>query len=271
MTRNLLKTALRMAIGYEALLLFSSCIRASYGGVYAEDSPVGETQWDTGTASEDDSDVHDDAADDEDDDETAGGSQTSSDQTSGDEPSSDVTSDSDDTDDTHNTGDADETAGGHDTNGDDDDAAGDNGGDVEFRGTTINYAAKYDPKHALAIWIETADGNFVRTLERCAKSRRRHLVEWSERTDQNDTDAVTSASLKSHREHVVVWDRQDASGSPAGAGHYVLIMEFTSDNSDSNGKLGPLLQLPFELGGAEIHNVYPDQDNFENLSIVALD
>ena len=80
------------------------------------------------------------------------------------------------------------------------------------------------PKNVGAIWIERADGTFVRTLELWATTRRKWLLGFLESTGGNTVDAVTGATLKVHTTHEVEWDLRDSFGCPVEQGAYVVVV-----------------------------------------------
>ena len=122
--------------------------------------------------------------------------------------------------------------------------------ELEFRVRTLTYdSSKYGPRNVGAIWIETQDGSFVRTLEVWGDTRREHLLAWRVASDENDVDAVTASTMKTHATHVATWDLTDLDGQPVEPGSYRLRVEFTEDNSNDNAKAGPQIDLAFDLDG----------------------
>jgi hypothetical protein len=122
--------------------------------------------------------------------------------------------------------------------------------ELEFRVRTISDdGSKYGPRNVGAIWIETQDGSFVRTLEVWGDVRREHLIAWRTASNENDMDAVTSSTLKTHATHVATWDLTDLDGQPAPSGGYRVRVEFTEENSNGNAPDGPQIDVAFELDG----------------------
>lgn len=122
--------------------------------------------------------------------------------------------------------------------------------ELEFRVRTItDDGSKYGPRNVGAIWIETQDGTFVRTLEVWGDVRREHLIAWRTASDENDVDAVTSSTLKTHTTHVATWDLTGLDGQPVAPGGYRVRVEFTEANSNGNAADGPQIDVAFELDG----------------------
>ncbi len=101
--------------------------------------------------------------------------------------------------------------------------------------TTSTYNGKYSPEHVLAIWIESNNGTFVKSLKVGAAERKKYLTNWLGSTSSgNTTDAVTGATLRNHVTHSLNWDGTDVKGALVGDGSYKLCVEFTED--DRTGK-----------------------------------
>ena len=97
--------------------------------------------------------------------------------------------------------------------------------------TTSTYNGNYGPNHVLAIWIETYDGKFVKTLKVNAASRKQYLINWLSSTSSgNTTDAVTGATLRSHATHNCTWNGKNVSGDVIGDGTYYVCVEYTENN-----------------------------------------
>jgi tetratricopeptide (TPR) repeat protein len=80
-----------------------------------------------------------------------------------------------------------------------------------------------------AVWIETPDGEFVRTLyvsgfSGHAKEVQVVLPVWASISKFVDADAVTGASIDTG-EHIYTWDLKDRSGNPVKRGKYMVKVE----------------------------------------------
>ncbi|MCB9622268.1 MAG: DUF2271 domain-containing protein [Sandaracinus sp.] len=137
---------------------------------------------------------------------------------------------------------------------------------LEFTVLTSPPGGKYAPKNIGAIWVERADGTFVHTLEMWARTRRRYLVQFRSRTGSNTVDAVTGATLTSHRTHAVRWNLTDVAGCAVSPGDYKLVLELT----DRDGS-GPLFEIPFTYDGGDLDLVPEDQRTFTAMHLTIAD
>ncbi len=141
-------------------------------------------------------------------------------------------------------------------------------GTANIQVTTVTYKGKYDPKHIGAIWIENANGQFVKSIKVWAKKRIKHLIKWTAASKSNTVDATTSATLKNHQSHAVTWDCTDVSGAVVPDGAYKVFIEFTEDNSNSSGKPpGKWTQIAFQKGSSNQSLTPPDETYFKNLKL----
>src|SRR3954463_1465795 len=80
---------------------------------------------------------------------------------------------------------------------------------------TQSLDGRYAPKNCTAVWIETADGQYVATLELTAGLRRPGLVYFQDHacTEKLGPDALTSATRTDHvKPHVAMWSGEDFAG-----------------------------------------------------------
>ncbi|MCY1072246.1 DUF2271 domain-containing protein [Nannocystis sp. RBIL2] len=113
---------------------------------------------------------------------------------------------------------------------------------------TRSYGGEYADEHVGVAWIQ-GSGGLVRTLSVWAEVREQHLIRWRSLSDGDNADAMTSATRGSHRTTDLAWDLKDRLGQPAPPGDYKLVVEFTEDNSNEGAPPGPVLEIPFTLGG----------------------
>jgi hypothetical protein len=99
---------------------------------------------------------------------------------------------------------------------------------------TQSLDGRYAPKNCEAVWVETPEGQYVATLEVTAGLRRPGLVYWQERacTQELGPDALTSATLREHKEHEVTWTGVDFMGRPMPDGPYKLYVEVTETDKE---------------------------------------
>lgn len=138
-------------------------------------------------------------------------------------------------------------------------------GTTTFRVTTINYSARYAPRHVLAVWVTDSSGAFVRTLLRRAEGRRQYLYTWNRDTGGNSVDAITGATLSSHQTHTVTWDGRTTSGAIAPDGEYRIRAEFTSEHSQ--GPLIPSTHVAFTKGPEPASSTPANLESFRNMSL----
>lgn len=80
-----------------------------------------------------------------------------------------------------------------------------------------------------AVWVEAADGAFVKTIyvsgfSGYAKGKQVNLPLWARASKFADVDGVTAASIDLGH-HIYVWDMRDVSGKQAKKGDYVVKVE----------------------------------------------
>jgi len=112
-------------------------------------------------------------------------------------------------------------------------------GTLQITTTTSNAGGNYAPKNIVAVWVETENGQFVKTLAAYANSRKTHLNTWETSTTNagsvyNTVDAVTGATRKSHGTISCSWNGTDYKGNEVEDGTYKLRFELTDKNSTGN-------------------------------------
>lgn len=133
---------------------------------------------------------------------------------------------------------------------------------LTFSVKTAPNGGRYKPKNIGAIWVETSDGKFVKTLERWARIRARFLKTFAAASNNDLTDAVTSATLTTHKEHKVTWDLTDRSDARVKDGKYRLAIEMTDKDA-----AGALLYVPFTLGRAPVRLTPTSTAQFSAMSL----
>ena len=149
------------------------------------------------------------------------------------------------------------------------------GGKLSVTFKTVAVGGRYAPRNVGAVWIETASGMFVKTLERWAGIRVVHLTRWTmasggwgSRFDGGGNaadmmDAVSRATLRSHEMHQLMWDMQDASGKPVPDGKYNLMIEVADDNFSAS----TASSVAFDKGPSPATVMAPDKAPYSGLSI----
>jgi hypothetical protein len=112
-----------------------------------------------------------------------------------------------------------------------------------------------------AVWIEDADGNFVKTLyvsgfAGYVKERQVTLPIWGNSSNFVDVDGVTGASIDVGH-HIYVWDLKDLSGNEVKSGSYTVKVEVSYWPSMHY----QLAQGAIEVGKKE-HQTVSEEGNF---------
>ncbi|HET6339766.1 MAG TPA: DUF2271 domain-containing protein [Polyangiales bacterium] len=121
---------------------------------------------------------------------------------------------------------------------------------IDFKSVTSG--GNYAPRNVGAVWIETAAGMFVKTIERWAGIRANHLTAWNAASSgwgsifgggntADMLDAVSRATLRSHEMHQTMWNMKDSTGKVVADGMYNLVIECTEDNR----RAGPVAKVAF--------------------------
>jgi len=112
-------------------------------------------------------------------------------------------------------------------------------GTLQITTTTSNAGGNYAPRNIVAVWVETENGQFVKTLVAYANSRKTHLNTWESSTTKagsayNTVDAVTGATRSSHGTINCSWNGTDYKRNKVEDGTYKLRFELTDKNSTGN-------------------------------------
>lgn len=112
-------------------------------------------------------------------------------------------------------------------------------GKLDVTVTTSSAGGNFAPRNIVAIWIEDASGNFVKTLLAYADKRIQHLNTWETSTNSkgsmyNRTDAITGATQSSHGKRNCTWNGTDYNKNPVSDGKYFVCMELTDKNATGN-------------------------------------
>lgn len=141
-------------------------------------------------------------------------------------------------------------------------------GTLSVKLSTSSTGGKYAPKHVMAVWIEDANGHFVKTLLAYANTRKTHLNTWEASSTSagvafNTVDAITGATKTSHATRECSWNGTDFSGSETPDGTYKLWMELTDKNSTGN-----FVSFFFEKGPDPQILIPEDKPSFASVEIV---
>jgi hypothetical protein len=129
--------------------------------------------------------------------------------------------------------------------------------------TTTNIAnGEYSPRHIVAVWVKRENGQYVKTLLVYAAELKNYLTKWNGNSGGDRTDAVSGATLPTHRSHTVKWNMKNFLGQTVSDGSYKLCMEITS-----NDAAGPYREIPFTLNGSNFSLVPENASNFSNIKL----
>lgn len=139
-------------------------------------------------------------------------------------------------------------------------------GKLDVTVTTSSAGGNYAPRNIVAIWIEDASGNFVKTLLAYADKRIKHLNNWETTTNlkgtmYNRTDAITGATKSSHAARTCSWDGTDYNSNLVADGKFFICMELTDKNSTGNYS-----KFEFEKG-ADNSVTPPNVPSFSSINI----
>lgn len=128
--------------------------------------------------------------------------------------------------------------------------------------TTGPQGGRYTPRNVGAIWIEDSSGAYVASLEVWASRYKRDLRQYlSALGSDDDTDAVTSASLNSHVTHTAVWTLTDSGGAAVLPGVYTLWIEV------SEGGTGETYSLDFDTSAGPQVLALEDNAYYSDLAL----
>lgn len=150
-------------------------------------------------------------------------------------------------------------------------------GMVTFTFTTKSYGGFYAPRNYGAVWFETKGGEFVKTSECWAGlAHATDLVVWTAASGgwgsifggggntADKMDAVSSATLRDHETHTIMWNMKDVDKNLVPDGDYVALVELTEDRKQAPG---PVLRVPFTKGPAPQMVEPPDEKAFTGISL----
>jgi hypothetical protein len=133
--------------------------------------------------------------------------------------------------------------------------------------TTVTDNGRYSPRNVGAIWIDDASGKFLKTLEKWG-NRRDGNLSWYDATysaglERNTVDAITGATLSSHKTHNATWNCTDTDGNLVDYGPYSLHFEMTDANHS-----GPTASFDFSVSTMPFTLTPPDEPNFKGIKVV---
>ncbi len=133
---------------------------------------------------------------------------------------------------------------------------------IEFE---MSYRDELAPQ--TAVWVESADGRFVKTIyvsgfSGHAKEKQINLPVWAKSSEFVDVDAVTGASINLGH-HVYVWDLLDHSGAKVKHGQYKIVVEVSYWPSMQYQRV----EAPVEIGKRQVRKVVEEGDFIPYLEV----
>lgn len=133
---------------------------------------------------------------------------------------------------------------------------------------TTSHGGGEAPKNIGAVWIENSNGQFVKTIERWAGTRRSDLRGWTAKAGAGDTDAVSSATLRDHsKTHVANWDFKDKSGAVVPNGTYTIRMELADKRDVLTASQNAQGTFTFNKNGTSASTTGGSNGGFVNVAI----
>lgn len=133
---------------------------------------------------------------------------------------------------------------------------------------TVPIGEHWKPANVGAVWIEDANGTYVKTIERWAAIRARSLYQWADHacaTAWPEMDAIAIATLPDHNSpHADMWDGKDFNGKVVPDGAYKLFIEVTETETN----YGPLGVVDFMKNGTASMVQPPDTPAFTGLTLM---
>jgi hypothetical protein len=129
-------------------------------------------------------------------------------------------------------------------------------------------ASQYDPKNVVAVWLESANGSFVKTAARWANTRRTKLVGWIAKAGSADVDAVSGATNAAYGVRTATWDMTARAGLAAPVdGIYTIRMELADSNA-TQATQNNQGTFSFNRNGTASSQTALSNGGFSNVSIV---
>ncbi|MCX7818837.1 MAG: DUF2271 domain-containing protein [Kiritimatiellae bacterium] len=138
------------------------------------------------------------------------------------------------------------------------------GGTLELGVTIRGDSTGFGPRHVVAVWIEDAQGRWVRTLAVEGRKQWRRLEAWRAAAGRlAGPDAVTGATRTDWGRLTASWDGLMAGGTPAPDGEYRVRIETTWWNG-----AGPRVDnLKFTKGPSPQQVTLPDTGPFREIRL----
>jgi hypothetical protein len=116
--------------------------------------------------------------------------------------------------------------------------------------STVKLGGMYTPNNCGAVWIEDANGFYVRTLNVWAGERQPSVVAWAQGACSKDltiADVITSATLPGPSAHTATWDMRDWRGAVVPDATFTLLMQVMENETFPEG---PVFKVDIPKGPA---------------------
>ncbi len=121
-------------------------------------------------------------------------------------------------------------------------------GSLRVTATTRTYDGREAPKNLVAVWMQNASGQFVKTIGIWAAERKNDLVSWKAASSM-DVDGLTGATRNVHGTISATWNLTNQNGQRVANGTYRYCIEMTEDHSNSIDPPGPLVRGNIVIDG----------------------
>jgi len=135
---------------------------------------------------------------------------------------------------------------------------------ITFETSSTN--GQYSPRNVHAVWVEHADGTFIKTLGLWASKQAKHLTQWAAAAGdiKNEIVSRTGATDRAYGSYTCVWDLKDTEGRIVPDGDYQIRFELTSDNADKDNY--HRTTIPFKKKSNALKTTSPvDQGGYTNI------
>ncbi len=154
-------------------------------------------------------------------------------------------------------------------------------GTLTFSFTPVSHSGYDGTKNALAVWIQTSAGGFVKTKLRYAGSGNGtsdHLPTWAANSGGtasnciaatcNKTDATTGATLSNFTTKTITWDGKNVSGTVNGTTVADGVYKVTIESTWNHGSTGTtVVSYSFTKGSTAVHLTPANDANFTNIKL----
>jgi hypothetical protein len=154
-------------------------------------------------------------------------------------------------------------------------------GTLTFTFTPVSHTGYQGTRNALAVWIQTNTGAFVKTKLRYAgagNGTSDHLPTWAVNsggtatncmaTACNKTDATTGATLASFTVKTITWDAKNVSGTANGTVVADGVYKVTIESTWNHGSTGTaVVSYSFTKGPNAVHLTPANDANFTNIKL----